>query len=80
MNRSQSDSERLLAVLKRELKSHGWTGARIARKLSIGEATVKRWLAGKSATIDRLSKLAELCGLSLADLVRKAERPASGLQ
>ncbi|MBK6296686.1 MAG: helix-turn-helix domain-containing protein [Sphingomonadales bacterium] len=51
MNRSQSDSERLLAVLKRELKSHGWTGARIARTLSIGEATVKRWLAGKSATI-----------------------------
>ncbi|MFO1241288.1 MAG: helix-turn-helix domain-containing protein [Sphingomonadaceae bacterium] len=79
MIRSRNDSERLLVVLKRHLKSHGWTGARLAKELSIGEATVKRWLGGKSVTIDRLSRLAGLCEMSLADLVREAERPASGL-
>lgn len=79
MNRSETESERLLLVLRRHLKSLGWTAPRIAAELSIGEATVKRWLAGKSMTIDRVSRLAALCGLGLADLVREAERPKTGL-
>lgn len=39
----------------------------------MGEATVKRWLAGKGLTIDRLEAMARLCGLVLGDLAREAE-------
>jgi transcriptional regulator with XRE-family HTH domain len=79
MFRTDTESQRLLATLKRHLKSEGWTAARIAQQLKIGEATAKRWLAGKALTLDRLSSLAELCNLSLTELFRQAERPTSNL-
>ena len=34
---------------------------------------MKRWLAGKGLTIDRLERMAQLCGLVLGDLAREAE-------
>ena len=77
--RTESESQRMLATLKRHLKTAGWTAATIAQKLQIGEATAKRWLAGKALTIDRLTALADLCDLSLAELVRETERPATRL-
>lgn len=77
--RSNDESQRLLAALKRHLKSQGWTTARIAEKLKIGEATAKRWLAGKALTLDRLTTLAALCELSLAELIRETEQPAANL-
>ncbi|HMS19873.1 helix-turn-helix domain-containing protein [uncultured Sphingorhabdus sp.] len=79
MKRSETESARLLTALKRHLKSHGWTAARIAQRLSIGDATVKRWLAGKALTLDKLERLAGLCDVSLAELVRETEKPQSGL-
>lgn len=79
MKRTDSESQRLLAALKRHLKSGGWTAAKIARTLSIGEATAKRWLAGKALTLDRLAALASLCDLSLAELIRETEQPVSRL-
>lgn len=79
MKRSNSASEALLGVLKRELRQAGWTARRLADHFAIGEATAKRWLAGKGLTLDRLEALAGLCRLSLADLAREAEHPASGL-
>ncbi|WP_246087334.1 helix-turn-helix domain-containing protein [Sphingorhabdus contaminans] len=77
--RTESESQRMLAALKRHLKTAGWTAATIAQKLQIGEATAKRWLAGKALTIDRLTALADLCDLSLSELVRETERPAARL-
>lgn len=67
--------DQLLAVLRRHLRGSGWTVRRIAEMLSASEPTVKRWLAGRALTLDRLEQLAALCDLSLADLAREAEAP-----
>lgn len=79
MIRSENQSQRLLTVLKRYLKTGGWTAARIAERLKISEATAKRWLAGKALTLDRLVSLAALCDLTLSELVRETEQPSAGL-
>lgn len=74
----RSDSP-ILAALKDALRQQGWTARRLAAQFGIGEATAKRWLAGRGLTLDRLEALADLCGLSLADLARAAEQPAGDL-
>jgi len=77
--RSESTSTALLSVLRRHLRQAGWTVPRLARELAIGEATVKRWLAGKGLTLVRLDALAGLVGLTFGDLAREAEDAPSGL-
>lgn len=79
MIRTDNESQLLLATLKRHLKFGRWTASRIAGELGISEPTAKRWLAGKALTLDRLSSLARLCDLSLADLIRETEQPAANL-
>lgn len=74
----RSDSP-ILAALKDALRQQAWTARRLAAHFQIGEATAKRWLAGKGLTLERLEALAGLCGLSLAELARAAEQPVSGL-
>lgn len=69
----------MLALLRGHLHREGWTARRIAAELVIGEATAKRWLAGKALTLDRFEALAGLCGLTLADLAREAEEPDPSL-
>lgn len=79
MKRSESASSALLAHLRRALRLQGWTARRIAETFNVGEATAKRWLAGKGLTLEGLERLAALAGLSLAELTRAAEHPDSGL-
>jgi transcriptional regulator with XRE-family HTH domain len=74
----KQSSDSMLAMLRRALRAQGWTVRRIAAEFGIGEATAKRWLAGKALTLDRLERLAGLVGLSLADLARDAS-PAQPL-
>ncbi|MBU6253314.1 MAG: hypothetical protein KGN98_08995 [Alphaproteobacteria bacterium] len=69
----------LLSALRLQLRANGWTARRLAAELAVGEATVKRWLAGKGLTLDRLDILAGLAQTSLAELARQAERPGAGL-
>lgn len=69
----------MLAVLKRRLRGDGWTAPRLAARCGVGEATVKRWLGGKGLTLDRLEALADIAGLTLADLAREAEEPPAYL-
>lgn len=77
--RSQSSTSALLAALRLHLRREGWSARRIAESFRIGEATAKRWLAGKGLTLDKLESLAALCGLTLAELARETERPPEGL-
>lgn len=77
--RHDSTGSAMLAVLRRTLRSHGWTAPRLAQELGVGEATVKRWLAGKGLAFDRLEALAALAGLTLADLAREAEQSPDDL-
>ena len=73
MTRYNSNAAAMLAVLRVHLRKEGWTILRLSRELAVGEATVKRWLAGKGLTVDRLEAMARLCGLVLGDLAREAE-------
>ncbi len=79
MKRSEGDSGLLLRTLRQHLRQQGWTARRLAEHFAIGEATAKRWLAGKALTLDRLDALAGLVGLSFAELAREAERRPAGL-
>ncbi|MFM8499929.1 MAG: helix-turn-helix domain-containing protein [Chakrabartia sp.] len=72
-------SDMLISALRARLRASGWTARRLAAQLGVGEATVKRWLAGKGLTLDRLDALASLAETSLAELARLAERPGAGL-
>ena len=69
----------MLTLLRHRLKAKGWTGRQLAAHLGIGEATVKRWLAGRGLTLDRFEQLADLAECTLAELAQAAERPPSGL-
>jgi transcriptional regulator with XRE-family HTH domain len=77
-NRSPQQ-EAMIAVLRRHLRGSGWTVRRIAESLGASEPTVKRWLAGRALTLDRLEALAGLCDLRLADLARESELPPPDL-
>lgn len=77
--RHESTSAAILGVLRRHLRQEGWTAVRLAQELKVGEATAKRWVAGKGLTLDRLDRLAGLAGLTLADLAREAEEAPQGL-
>lgn len=77
--RHDSTASAILGVLRRYLRKEGWTARRIAETLDVGEATAKRWLAGKGLTLDRLERMAALVGLTLGDLAREAEDGSEGL-
>jgi len=77
--RSGYASDALLAVLRKRLRACGWTAPRIAAELGVGEATVKRWKAGRGLTLPRLEVLLGLCGLTFAELAREAEQGQSEL-
>lgn len=77
--RTESEGEAIIHALRRHLRREGWTARRLAAHFAIGEATAKRWLAGKGLTLDRLERLAALCRLSIGELARETARPEAGL-
>lgn len=77
--RYESTAKGMLTVLRRHLRQEGWTAPRLAAELGIGEATAKRWLAGKALTLDRMEALAKLAGMTLGDLAKEAEAAPGGL-
>ena len=77
--RTDAEGHAIVHALRRHLRREGWTARRLAAEFSIGEATAKRWLAGRGLALDRLERLAALCRLSIADLAREAERPPADL-
>jgi transcriptional regulator with XRE-family HTH domain len=76
---SPDQARAMLQALKLHLRREGWTMKRLADRFAIGEATAKRWLAGKGLTLERLEQLAALCGLTLGELARETELPPAGL-
>ncbi len=77
--RHESVSTAMVGLLRRELRHGGWTARRLAEEFRISEATAKRWLAGKGLTLDKIERLAGLCGLGIAELAREAEHAQPGL-
>lgn len=74
---TMNDVARLLAAAKRQLRRRGLTYRDVAQALELSEASVKRLFGNGRFTLDRLARLAELLGLSLAELAQEAETGAA---
>ncbi len=62
----------LFATLKRELKARNLTYRDIALALDTSEASVKRWFSQRRVSLEQLAALADLLGLTLAELMQEA--------
>jgi AcrR family transcriptional regulator len=67
-------AERMLIVseLKRALREQGLTYARVAKRLGLSLATVKRLFASGHFSLERFEQVCELAGLSLHDVLERA--------
>jgi len=62
----------LIATVKRQLKAQGRNYRDVARFLELSEASVKRLFSSERFTVERLAKIGELLGYSLAELLQTA--------
>jgi transcriptional regulator with XRE-family HTH domain len=65
--------EKMILVLKQELKAKGIKRREVAARLGVSEITVKRYLSGKSATFTTLEAMANLVDLDLLSLAARAQ-------
>jgi transcriptional regulator with XRE-family HTH domain len=72
-----TESERLVATLKRLLKRRGMGYRELARKLGVSEPTVKRLFSRGGFSLDRLLRIASVLGMSLAEIAQQAEQSAA---
>lgn len=68
-----SQSAALCGALRRALRQRGVRIADAAQHCGVAPASIKRWLAGRGLTLDRLEQLAGLAGLTLAELAEVAD-------
>lgn len=59
----------LVTELKRYLKAHGMTYAKLAAHLGRSESSVKRMFAKQTFSLNRLEQICNLLGLEISDLV-----------
>ncbi|MGH6780612.1 MAG: helix-turn-helix domain-containing protein [Sphingomonadaceae bacterium] len=69
------ETEAMLARLRRSLRAAGWTQARLAERLDVGTATVKRWLHGRGLSLRTMERICALADLSIADLIESSRDP-----
>lgn len=62
-------SRQLLQALKKELRARGITYAKVAKKLDLSEASVKRLFSAGGFTLERFEAVCELAGLSISELI-----------
>ncbi|WP_336951321.1 helix-turn-helix transcriptional regulator [Sphingobium aromaticivastans] len=63
----------LLQTLKGLLRQREVKQSDIASRFGASAASVKRWLAGRGLTLDRLEQLCAMAGVTLADLVELSQ-------
>jgi len=67
-----SETNQLIAAIKKQLKSQGLTYRDLAQKLQISEPSVKRILASSRMTVDRLVQISNILGFTLEELSKEA--------
>jgi transcriptional regulator with XRE-family HTH domain len=75
--------EKMILILRQELKARGIKRRDVAARLGVSEITVKRYLSGKSVTLTTLEAMAQLVGLDLLSLATRAQEqsePAPSLR
>jgi DNA-binding Xre family transcriptional regulator len=65
-----AQTDRLVAALKEVLKARGITYAKLAKKLALSEASVKRIFASGTFTLRRLDQVCETLGMEVSDLAK----------
>jgi transcriptional regulator with XRE-family HTH domain len=60
----------LVELLKRHLKAHGFTYAKVAEQLNLSEASVKRMFSRQDFTLQRLEDVCRVVDLDFAELAR----------
>jgi len=68
-----SETSVLIAALKRFLREHDVTYAKIAEPLELSEASVKRLFAEENFSLKRVEIICRYLGISFSDLIKKAE-------
>lgn len=68
-----SETDQLIAALKRQLKQQGMTYSDVAKALKLSEPSVKRLFASGRFTVERLMQISNLLGYTLAEFVREAQ-------
>ncbi len=68
-----NQTARMHTALKRALRSAGLTYADVAVHLELSEASVKRLFARESLSVQRLERIADMAGVSFADLVEQID-------
>mgnify|MGYP001587043263 CR=1 FL=1 len=78
MIKSGSDRQlsAVVSVLRQKLRAAGHSNRSAANALEVSEASVKRWLAGKGLTADRMEDLCQLAGMTLFELFGEAQPKA----
>jgi transcriptional regulator with XRE-family HTH domain len=74
------ETERIVATLKRLLKAQGMTYRALATKLGLSEPAVKRMFSHQAFTLERLARIAQLLGTSVADITAEAQRSVPRLR
>jgi hypothetical protein len=62
-----SEQAQLVATIKRQLKSQGFTYRDVARNLKLSEPSVKRLFSSARLTVDRLSQICAMLGYTMAE-------------
>jgi DNA-binding Xre family transcriptional regulator len=65
-----TDAAKIVAALKKSLKTRGVTYAQLARELDLSEASVKRVFSDGSFTLKRLEQICRILELDLHELTR----------
>lgn len=71
-----TESERLVATLKRLLKRRGMSYRELARRIGVSEPTVKRLFSRGGFSLDRLVRIASVLGMTLGEIAQQAEESA----
>ncbi len=64
----------IIDTLKQELRKRGHTYKKVANKLGLSEASVKRLFAENSFSLARLGQVCGIMNLEIADLIRQMEK------
>jgi len=67
-----AETAQLIATIKKQLKNQGITYRELACALDLSEASVKRILSSDRLTVERLTKISNLLGYTLAEITKEA--------
>ena len=63
----------IMTQLKRILRKQGATYATLAKSLDVPESTIKKWFTSKDGSFERISRISEALGVSIAHVMKALE-------